>query len=152
MTTTTKEAVVVIDHLHKSYGNIQAVKGISMQVERGEIFGFLGPNGAGKTTTVEILEGYRPRDGGTVEVLGRDPGRAGTDWRERIGIVLQSSSLYPNLTVEETLSVFAGYYAKPRAVGEVVELVGHEAGGEILHRLLYRQIAATLTGLRKAPR
>jgi ABC-2 type transport system ATP-binding protein len=88
------------------------------------VFGLLGPNGAGKTTTVEILEGYRDRDAGTVEVLGTDPQRAGRSWRERVGVVLQSSSLYPNLTVLESLEVFAGYYPTPRDPGEVIEIVG----------------------------
>ena len=88
------------------------------------MFGLLGPNGAGKTTTVEILEGYRHRDAGTVEVLGVDPERAGRGWRERVGVVLQSSSLYPNLTVFESLEVFAGYYRAPRDTSEVVEIIG----------------------------
>jgi len=88
------------------------------------VFGLLGPNGAGKTTTVEILEGYRPRDAGAVEVLGVDPERSGSAWRERIGVMLQSSTLYPNLTVRETLRAFAAYYAAPRNPDEVVELVG----------------------------
>jgi ABC-2 type transport system ATP-binding protein len=88
------------------------------------VFGLLGPNGAGKTTTVEILEGYRRRDGGSVEVLGIDPQRAGRAWRNRLGVVLQSSSLYPTLTVRESLRVFAGYYESPRDVDEVIELVG----------------------------
>ena len=88
------------------------------------MFGLLGPNGAGKTTTVEILEGYRERDAGTVEVLGIDPGRAGRSWRERVGVVLQSSSLYPNLTVAESLDVFAGYYRAPRNPAEVVDIIG----------------------------
>jgi ABC-2 type transport system ATP-binding protein len=88
------------------------------------VFSLLGPNGAGKTTTVEILEGYRHRDSGTVEVLGADPERAGRRWRERVGVVLQSSSLYPNLTVLESLRVFAGYYSRPRKPVEVVEIVG----------------------------
>jgi ABC-2 type transport system ATP-binding protein len=88
------------------------------------VFGLLGPNGAGKTTTVEILEGYRDRDAGTVEVLGADPQRANRRWRERVGVVLQSSSLYPNLTVQESIEVFAGYYPAPRDPSEVVEIVG----------------------------
>jgi ABC-2 type transport system ATP-binding protein len=88
------------------------------------VFGLLGPNGAGKTTTVEILEGYRSRDAGTVEVLGTDPQRGGRQWRERLGVVLQSSSLYPNLTVFESLQVFAGYYSHPRNPTEVVEIIG----------------------------
>jgi ABC-2 type transport system ATP-binding protein len=87
------------------------------------VFGLLGPNGAGKTTTVEILEGYRSADGGSVEVLGADPQHASTAWRERIGVMLQSSSLYPGLTVSESVRVFAGYYTKPRDPDEVIELV-----------------------------
>ena len=88
------------------------------------MFGLLGPNGAGKTTTVEILEGYRQWDEGTVSVLGADPRHAGRDWREQVGVVLQSSSLYPTLTVRESLAVFAGYYRGPRDPGEVIEIVG----------------------------
>jgi ABC-2 type transport system ATP-binding protein len=110
--------------LRKSYGGIEAVRGISFEVAVGEVFGLLGPNGAGKTTTVEVLEGYRRRDGGEVEVLGFDPGRAETAFRERIGIVLQSSHSWPNLTVREMHRVFAGYYRQPRDIDEVVELVG----------------------------
>ena len=103
---------------------MEAVRGIDFEIGEGEVFGLLGPNGAGKTTTVEILEGYRRRDGGTVQVLGADPASAGSRWRAQIGIVLQSSSLYPNLTVAEHLSVFGGYYPKPRPVDEVIDLVG----------------------------
>ena len=102
-------AVTVTD-LHKSYGAYEALRGIDFVIEAGEVFGLLGPNGAGKTTTVEILEGYRRADGGTVSVLGEDPQRAGLDWRERIGVVLQSSAMYPNLDVTESLELFAGYY------------------------------------------
>ncbi len=110
--------------LRKSYDGIEAVSGISFEVAVGEVFGLLGPNGAGKTTTVEILEGYRKRDGGEVDVLGFDPGRAETAFRERIGIVLQSAESWPNLTVREMHRVFAGYYAQPRDIDEVIELVG----------------------------
>jgi ABC-2 type transport system ATP-binding protein len=110
--------------LRKSYDGVEAVRGISFDVGVGEVFGLLGPNGAGKTTTVEILEGFRRLDGGEVEVLGFDPGRAETAFRERIGIVLQSSQSWPNLTVREMHRVFAGYYARPRDIDEVVELVG----------------------------
>jgi ABC-2 type transport system ATP-binding protein len=110
--------------LRKSYGAIEALRGIDFEVARGEVFGLLGPNGAGKTTTVEILEGYRRRDGGSVEVLGADPASAGGDWRERIGVVLQSSAMYETLTVAESLRLFAGYYSQPRPVDEVVELIG----------------------------
>ena len=86
---------VRVSGLRKSYGEHEALRGIDFTIEPGEVFGLLGPNGAGKTTTVEILEGYRTRDGGTVEVLGADPQRAPSAWRERIGVMLQSSSLYP---------------------------------------------------------
>jgi ABC-2 type transport system ATP-binding protein len=107
-----------------SYGDLEAVRGIDLEVHAGEVFAFLGPNGAGKTTTVEILEGYRERSGGEVTVLGEDPERARREWRERIGIVLQSCRLDPYLTVRESLELYAGYYANPRPVDEVVELVG----------------------------
>jgi ABC-2 type transport system ATP-binding protein len=109
-----------------SYGATEAVRGIDLQVHRGEVFAFLGPNGAGKTTTVEILEGYRKRSGGEVSVLGEDPERAGRDWRERIGIVLQSGRLDPYLTVRESLDLYAGYYRGPRPTEEVISLVGLE--------------------------
>ncbi|MCW2981055.1 MAG: transporter ATP-binding protein, partial [Solirubrobacterales bacterium] len=102
-----------------SYGETEAVRGIDLEVRTGEIFAFLGPNGAGKTTTVEILEGYRRRTGGEVSVLGEDPASAGRAWRDRIGIVLQSNSLDPYLTVRESLELYAGYFSHPRAVEEV---------------------------------
>jgi ABC-2 type transport system ATP-binding protein len=117
---------VAVEALEKSYGDVKAVRGISFEIAAGEVFGLLGPNGAGKTTTVEILEGYRERDGGRIEVLGVDPQQAGEAWRERIGVVLQSGSLYGQLTVSEILSLFAGYYEGPRDVGEVISLVGLE--------------------------
>jgi ABC-2 type transport system ATP-binding protein len=117
-------AAVTVTDLRKSYGQLEAVRGVSFEIQQGEVFGLLGPNGAGKTTTVEVLEGYRERDGGTVSVLGVDPQGAGADWRERIGIVLQSSAMYANLTVAEHVSLFAGYFSRPRSVGEVIELVG----------------------------
>jgi ABC-2 type transport system ATP-binding protein len=119
-------AAVEVRDLRKAYGSHEAVRGISFDILAGEVFGLLGPNGAGKTTTVEILEGYRRRDGGTVSVLGSDPGSAPQAWRERIGVVLQSSAMYANLTVAESLRQFAGYYRRPRDVGEVMALVGLE--------------------------
>ncbi len=117
-------SAISVAGLTKSYGPYEALRGVSFEIQAGEVFGLLGPNGAGKTTTVEILEGYRTRDEGTVSVLGEDPQRASRGWREQIGVVLQSSSLYPNLSVRESLALFAGYYSAPRAVDEVVELVG----------------------------
>ncbi|PWU18130.1 MAG: ABC transporter ATP-binding protein [Candidatus Rokuibacteriota bacterium] len=121
---------VAVNDLHKSYGASEAVRGISFEIESGEVFGLLGPNGAGKTTTVEILEGYRQRDGGEVSVLGADPERARTGWRERIGVVLQSSAMYPNLTVREHVALFAGYFEQPRQIDEVIEVVGLREKGE----------------------
>jgi ABC-2 type transport system ATP-binding protein len=117
-------SAVEVHGLRKRYGSFEALRGIDFTIEAGEVFGLLGPNGAGKTTTVEILEGYRQWDEGTVAVLGADPQHAGRDWREQVGVVLQSSSLYPTLTVRESLAVFAGYYRSPRDPGEVIEIVG----------------------------
>jgi len=122
--------------LRKSYGAREVVHGIDFTVETGEIFALLGPNGAGKTTTVEILEGYRERTAGTVAVLGVDPWKAGTRFRERIGIVLQSSAVYPRLTVREILALFAGYYERPRGVDEVIGLVELEEKGDARVRTL----------------
>jgi ABC-2 type transport system ATP-binding protein len=116
-------AIEVAD-LRKSYGDVEAVKGISFEVAEGECLAMLGPNGAGKTTTVEILEGFRSKSSGAVRVLGMDPETAGRDFRERIGIVLQSSGLDRNLTVKEIVYFYAGYYPGPRGVDEVVDLVG----------------------------
>jgi ABC-2 type transport system ATP-binding protein len=120
------DPVISIKGLRMSYGATEAVRGIDLEVNRGEIFAFLGPNGAGKTTTVEILEGYRHRSGGEVSVLGEDPERAGRDWRERIGIVLQSGRLDPYLTVRESLDLYAGYFRKPRPTADVIALIGLE--------------------------
>ena len=130
------DSVISIRGLRKSYGDFEAVRGIDLEVKAGEVFAFLGPNGAGKTTTVEILEGYRDRSGGEVEVLGEDPQRGGRGWRERIGIVLQSCRLDPYLTVRESLGLYAGYYRAPRPVDEVVELVGLEGKADARARSL----------------
>jgi ABC-2 type transport system ATP-binding protein len=116
-------AISVVD-LRKAYRDHEALRGISFEIGEGEVFGLLGPNGAGKTTTVEILEGYRTRDGGAVEVLGNDPQRPRRDFRQRIGVVLQRSQLWPALTVREIHRIFAGYYDDPRDVDETIELVG----------------------------
>ncbi len=110
--------------LVKAYSGARAVNGIDLDIRRGEIFALLGPNGAGKTTTVEILEGYRTRDGGEVAVLGYDPGRQRAPLKRRIGIVLQSTGVEPYLTVAETIRMYAGFYPDPRPVDEVIGLVG----------------------------
>jgi ABC-2 type transport system ATP-binding protein len=115
---------IEVSGLRKAYGNLEAVREVDFAIEEGEVFGLLGPNGAGKTTTVEILEGYRKRDAGEVRVLGHDPAQPGPDFRERIGVVLQQSQMWPNLTVRETHAIFAGYYRAPRDVDEVIALVG----------------------------
>jgi ABC-2 type transport system ATP-binding protein len=117
-------SAISVRGLRKAYGDLAAVRGIDFEIEEGEVFGLLGPNGAGKTTTVEILEGYRRRDGGEVTVLGHDPQDPGPEFRERIGVVLQQSELWANLSVRETHRVFAGYYEHPRDIDEVIELVG----------------------------
>ncbi len=117
-------SAISVRDLRKSYGTEEALRGISFEINEGEVFGLLGPNGAGKTTTIEILEGYRRRDAGDVDVLGFDPERAGSAFRERIGVVLQHSQLWPNLTVAETHRMFAGYYEHPRDVHEVIAVVG----------------------------
>jgi ABC-2 type transport system ATP-binding protein len=120
-------SAIVVRGLRKSYGALEAVRGVDFEIEEGEVFGLLGPNGAGKTTTVEILEGYRKRDAGDVSVLGHDPEQPGREFRERIGVVLQQSQLWQNVTVREMHAMFAGYYAKPRDVDEVIALVGLES-------------------------
>jgi ABC-2 type transport system ATP-binding protein len=118
------DTAIHVRDLRKSYGATRAVDGIDLDVHRGEVFALLGPNGAGKTTTVEILEGYRQRDGGDVRVLGQDPWHAGRDFRERVGIVLQSTSLSQYLTVEETVEQYRGYYARSRPLEEILDVVG----------------------------
>ena len=110
--------------LRKSYGSAEAVAGVDLEVYAGEVFAFLGPNGAGKTTTVEILEGYRRRSAGDVSVLGADPATAGRAWRARIGVVLQEAEPEAELTAGECLSMYAGYYGRPRPVAETLDLVG----------------------------
>src|ERR1700758_4401754 len=117
------ETAIGVRGLRKSYGETLAVDGFDLDINRGEVFALLGPNGAGKTTTVEILEGYRRRDGGTVAVLGQDPAKADRNWRARIGIVLQLTA-EPELTVAEMVSMFAAFYPRPRDPAEVIELVG----------------------------
>ena len=117
-------AAVTVQDLRKRYGDRDALRGIDFEIRSGEVFSLLGPNGAGKTTTVEILEGYRKRDGGDVSVLGSDPLRASQSWRGRIGVVLQSSAMYETLTVRESIAAFAGYYERPRPVDDVVRVVG----------------------------
>ena len=122
--TTAPEPAVEIRGLRKSYGTVEAVRGIDLRVERGEVFALLGPNGAGKTTTVEILEGHRSRDAGEVRVLGRDPGRNERALKERVGIVLQQTGVEEYLTVREVVQLTAGYYPAPRDVDETIALAG----------------------------
>jgi ABC-2 type transport system ATP-binding protein len=121
-------SAIVVEALRKSYGSVDAVSDVSFGVEAGEVFALLGPNGAGKTTTVEILEGFRPRDGGRVEVLGLDPGdrHQQRDLRARIGVVLQELAVEPYLTVREVLARNAGFYPAPRPVDDVLRLIGLE--------------------------
>jgi ABC-2 type transport system ATP-binding protein len=119
-----------VDGLTKRYGGIEALRGVSFEVAAGEVYALLGPNGAGKTTTVEILEGYRRRDGGRVSVLGLDPARGGRALRERIGIVLQSAGVYPFLSPREAVRLFASYYPAPRDPDETLALVGLEESAD----------------------
>ena len=118
------DAVITVRGLRKSYGAVDAVRGVDLDVAQGEVYALLGPNGAGKTTTVEILEGHRRRDGGEVEVLGHDPARNERAFKQRIGIVLQTTGVEPYLTVRETVELFRGYYPAPRPLDEVLEVVG----------------------------
>jgi len=131
--------VISVSQLRKQYGQTQAIDGLDLEIEQGEIFAILGPNGAGKTTTVEILEGFRSRDSGDVKVLGFDPatkGGAGQQWRDRIGIVLQSTQDAGDLTVYESVSHFASYYKNPKDAHEVIELVGLSEKSDALGRTL----------------
>ena len=124
------DRAIEVTGLRKTYGDLEAVAGIDLAVDVGEVFALLGPNGAGKTTTVEILEGYRQRTAGEVSVLGFDPAGRERALRERVGIVLQSTGVDPYLTVRETVALYAGYYPSPRDVDEVVELVGLAEKGD----------------------
>jgi len=135
LTDSAAPAILVRD-LHKSYGDVHAVRGIDFEVARGEVFGLLGPNGAGKTTTVEVLEGYRKRTSGIVSVLGHDPGVRSRELRERVGIVLQSSGTYRHVTVRELVAHWAGFYRAPRDVAEVIALAGLDECAGVRARLL----------------
>ena len=117
-------SVIEVNGLTKRFGSLTAVDGITFNVKRGEIFGLLGKNGAGKTTTVEILEGFKTCDAGSVSVLGIDPRNADAAWKDRIGLVLQDSDFEPAHTVRETVSLFAGFFSNPRGVDETLVLVG----------------------------
>jgi ABC-2 type transport system ATP-binding protein len=150
-----EQPAVSVTGLRKQYGEVTAVGGIDLEIGHGQVFALLGPNGAGKTTTVEILEGYRHRDGGTVAVLGQDPQRGGRPWRARIGIVLQlaSEGEAQDLTVREMVRHFAGFYPRPRDPDEVIELVGltdkarsriHKLSGGQIRRL---DVALGIVGL-----
>src|ERR1700693_3837220 len=117
-------SILQVENLVKRYGAVEAVRGVSFSVEEGEVFGLLGPNGAGKTTIVEILEGYRRRDAGTVTVLGVDPEVGGRKLRERVGLVLQEAAVPAMLSVRELVELYRGYYPSPRPAAEIIELVG----------------------------
>jgi ABC-2 type transport system ATP-binding protein len=131
----TSPAIEVRD-LHKRYGDYEAVRGIDIAVQRGEVFGLLGPNGAGKTTTVEILEGYRERSSGEVSVLGHDPAERSIDLRRRIGIVLQTGGIYSHITPREALAHWASFYPHPRDVEEVLALAGLVEKADVRSRKL----------------
>ncbi len=119
-------SVITVENLRKYYGDVKAVDGISFEVHEGEIFGFLGPNGAGKTTTIEMIEGYKTPDSGSVTALGLDPRKDGYELKERIGIMLQETSLYPDLRVGELLRLFACYYRRPADPDALLEMIGLE--------------------------
>jgi ABC-2 type transport system ATP-binding protein len=129
-------AAIAVSGLTMRYGAQEVVKGIDFTVEHGEIFAFLGPNGAGKTTTVEIMEGFRSRSGGDVKVLGVDPETASVEWRDRVGVVLQSSVPEPDLNVAETIELYAGFYRNPRPTSEILTLTGLEGQAMTRNRRL----------------
>ena len=133
------EIAIRVHGLKRSFGDVEAVAGVDLEVGHGEIFAFLGPNGAGKTTTIEILEGFGERDAGEVEVLGVDPAHATSDWRQRVGIVMQESPGEQELTVRECMELYAGLYKEPRGVEETLALVGLDAEASAKH-------AAALSG------
>jgi ABC-2 type transport system ATP-binding protein len=120
------EPVVRVEELRKAYGQTRAVDGVSFDVRPGEVFGLLGPNGAGKTTTVEMLEGLRKPDGGSVRVLGIDVARDPDAIKERIGVSLQTAAMYPKLTVAELLDLFRSFYRRGRPAGELISLLDLE--------------------------
>jgi ABC-2 type transport system ATP-binding protein len=133
---TVGDPAIAVRDLRKRYGDFEAVRGIDIEVRRGEVFGLLGPNGAGKTTTVEILEGYRARTSGEVAVLGHDPAKRSIDLRRRIGIVLQSGGIYSHITPREALRHWASFYPHPRDVEEVLELAGLREKADVRSRKL----------------
>ena len=142
---TVSDHAIEVRRLRKSYGGIERLHGVSFSVDHGEVFGFLGTNGAGKTTTIEILEGYRARDGGEVRVLGADPAHAGRDWRNRIGLVLQESELNPVYTVRETVAMFARYFSQPTDLDATIASAGlADKAGERVGRLSGGDLTALL--------
>jgi ABC-2 type transport system ATP-binding protein len=123
MSSTMTDSVIRVDDVHKSYGDVRAVDGVSFDVRRGEVFGLLGPNGAGKTTTVEMLEGLRKPDGGQLEILGLDAVHQPDALKERIGVTLQTAELYPKLTVVEVLDLFRSFYDRTLPTDALVEFL-----------------------------
>ncbi len=130
------EAAIVVENFSKSYGSQRVVNHLNVTVQRGEVFALLGPNGAGKTTTVETLEGYRKADEGALRVLGLDPLRDAQQLKPRIGVVLQQDGLYPALTAREVLRLFAGYFAQPQPIDDLLERVGLTAAARTRCRRL----------------
>jgi ABC-2 type transport system ATP-binding protein len=142
------DLAVEVRGLHKSYGPLEAVRGIDLTVERGAVYALIGPNGAGKTTTLEILEGHREPTAGEVHVLGYDPARAETAFKQRIGVVLQSTSIPYYLRVEEAIAMFGGYYPHPLTVDEVLDLVGlREQRRKLVRRLSGGQLRRLDVGI-----